>query len=77
MKPINACFAVNGKEDYERECAVFKQEVGTEFENKFEILVDTQNQWDNDDKNNVSNHRINLKERINYMRKKIDGKECF
>jgi hypothetical protein len=57
-------------------CPEMRKIAKSKFEEQLTILINAQNKWDDDDKNNVSNHRIDLQKKINEMRLDVDKIKC-
>ncbi len=63
-------------ESYENICSRYKQEVRSEYEAKLTALINAQNKWDDDDKNNISHERIDLQQKLNEMYQYVYNIDC-
>jgi hypothetical protein len=60
-----------------KHCPEMRRRAKVKFEEQLRILINAQNKWDDDDKNNVSTYRIDLQERINEMRQDVETFDCL
>jgi len=74
---INLCENKTKEELAAKHCPEMRRIAKSKFEKQLTILINAQNKWDDDDKNNASHARINLQERIDYMRRKIETFNCL
>ena len=59
-------------------CPEMKRIAKLKFEQQLRILISAQNKWDDDDINNRDSHaRIDLQERIDYMRQDVENFDCL
>jgi len=74
---IDLCEYKTIEELVAKHCPEMRSIAKSKFEEQLTILINAQNKWDDDDKNNTSHARIDLQERINEMRQDVDNFNCL
>jgi transcriptional regulator of heat shock response len=64
--PFNSCSSV------EEQCSEIKEKAWQEIEQQFRLMIQIQNKWDDDDKNNISHDRINEEDKVKGLKEKLE-----
>jgi galactitol-specific phosphotransferase system IIB component len=64
--PFNGCSSV------EEQCSDIKEKAWQEIERQFRLMIQAQNKWDDDDKNNVSHERINEEGKVKELKGELE-----
>ena len=57
-------------------CEKIKNDYWASVESKFRTMLNLQNAWDDEDKNNVSHERINVDREIERLKKQWQNSKC-
>jgi len=67
-KQWNITVLFDGCSSVKEQCSEIKEKAWQEIERQFRLMIQAQNKWDDDDKKNISNHRINEEYKVKELK---------